>query len=149
MRRILLAAIPGFFGLMGLSQLREKKKAKGLLFLVAGIVSSILSSWYLLIPQRISELAFGSSFAASTSLFWLSRISGPIMGSEVSMLMLASVLMIWVFQVFDAAAISVMPAMPHAMLAQPKPIGGFTVGIRGLSLKARYTNNLKHLLWKK
>jgi len=100
---LILAVLPSFFGLMGLGQLYQGKKTKGLAFLVAGIVASILSSWYLLLPNRIDSFLFGGTLTSSYSLSLILPMFGSnAFAGRLSLDMLGVVVVIWGLQLFDA-----------------------------------------------
>jgi hypothetical protein len=97
---VALAAIPGFFGLMGLAQFKEGNKSRGLGFLGAGLALGALSSWYFILPERLGEFLGGKQVMPVASLSWLSAI-----GSSADWLvaaLLAAFLLLWVVQLYDA-----------------------------------------------
>jgi len=102
-KKLSLAAIPGFFGLMGLSQLYQGRKATGLLFMGAGAFASFLSSWYIILLARIDAgfthgvmlPAYALSFLSSTGL-------SASLASKLSIDLLGVVAVLWALQLFDA-----------------------------------------------
>jgi hypothetical protein len=97
---VALAAIPGFFGLMGLAQFKEGNKSRGLGFLGAGLALGALSSWYFILPERLGEFLGGNPIMPVASLSWLSAV-----GSSANWLvaaLLGAFLLLWVVQLYDA-----------------------------------------------
>ncbi len=94
-RDVALAAIPSFFGLMGLAQLRQGRWSRGVAFLVEGLALGAVSSWYMILPSRIGEFLSGQKIQAVTSLAWTS--SAPVVG-----ILLAAFLFVWIIQLTDA-----------------------------------------------
>jgi len=102
-KRLLLSTVPGFFGLMGLGHFYDKKPARGVIFLAAGVAISFLSSWYTILPERIIGFISGGSQLAPYSLSWMSYFTGyNVAGSEYGLMLLALVPAIWAFQVYDS-----------------------------------------------
>jgi hypothetical protein len=103
MKRLLIAAVPGFFGLMGLSQVYQGRKATGFAFFLAGAIASFLSSWYIIILSRIdAALTHGAILPAyALSLISSLNVSSPL-ASKLSVDMLGVVAVLWAVQLFDA-----------------------------------------------
>jgi hypothetical protein len=100
---VALAAVPGFLGLMGLAQLREGRRSRGLAFLVVGLVLGVLSSWYLILSARIGEFVSGQSMPKVTTLSWLSSVSGNgAAGDWIVISLLGAFFVLWVLQLSDA-----------------------------------------------
>jgi hypothetical protein len=100
---MILAAIPGFFGLMGLGQLYEGKRTRGLAFLFAGIAVSFLSSWYIILPSRIDAFLFGGTLPSAYALSFLAPIFGTSqLAGRLSLDLLGVVMVLWGLQLFDA-----------------------------------------------
>jgi hypothetical protein len=102
-KKLLLSAVPGFFGLMGLGQLYEKRRKTGSFFLGAGAALSFFSSWYTILPERIYAFITGSAAAQPYALTWMSRFTGynATLG-EISIMLLAFVPALWALQVYDS-----------------------------------------------
>jgi hypothetical protein len=102
-KKLLLAAIPGFFGIMGLSQLYQGKKMKGAAFLVGGLVASFVSSWYMIIPARIESLLTHGTNLPPYALSFLSSLAiNPSLASKLSVDLMGVVAVVWALQLFDA-----------------------------------------------
>jgi len=121
-KKLLLSAVPGFFGLMGLGQLYEKRRKTGSFFLGAGAALSFFSSWYTILPERIYAFITGSAAAQPYALTWMSRFTGynATLG-EISIMLLAFVPALWALQVYD----SISPIAIAAQVARAsKQVGG-------------------------
>ena len=103
MKRLLIAAVPGFFGLMGLSQVYQGRKATGFAFFLAGAIASFLSSWYIIILSRIDAALTHGAFLPAYALSIISslNVSSPL-ASKLSIDMLGVVAVLWAVQLFDA-----------------------------------------------
>jgi len=102
-KKLFLAAVPGFFGLMGLSQLHQGKRAKGFAFFIAGLVASFVSSWYVLIPARFEALLTKGAFLPPYALSFLSSTNlSASLASKLSVDMIGVVMALWALQTFDA-----------------------------------------------
>jgi hypothetical protein len=102
-RKVVLAAVPGFFGLMGLGQLYEGKQTRGLGFLIAGIAASFLSSWYIILPARIDAFLFGGTLLPAYALSFLAPVLGTgALASRLSIDLLGVVMVLWALQLVDA-----------------------------------------------
>ncbi len=102
-KKLLFAAVPGFFGLMGLSQVYQGRKLSGLLFFLTGAIVSFLSSWYIIIPSRIDAALTHGSFLPAYALSLLSSTGmSASLASKLSMDLLGVVAVIWAVQLFDA-----------------------------------------------
>jgi hypothetical protein len=111
---LLLAAIPGFFGLMGLGQIYEKRRTRGMFFLIAGAILSFLSSWYTILPERVATFLTGSAVLPPYALSWMSYFTGyNAVAGEASMVLLAFVPAMWAFQVYDSVSPIVVASAPH------------------------------------
>ena len=98
-----LATIPAFFGLMGLSQLKEGRRSRGISFLIAGLALGALSSWFLILPSRIGEFFSSQPMPAVATLSWLSSsFGGSTASSWVIGSLLVAFLLVWVLQLTDA-----------------------------------------------
>ena len=102
-KKLLFAAVPGFFGLMGLSQIYQGRKVTGFAFFLSGAIVSFLSSWFLIIPSRIDAALTHGTFlpAYSLSLFSSLNVSASL-ASKLSMDLLGLVAVLWAVQLFDA-----------------------------------------------
>ncbi len=102
-KKLLLSAVPGFFGLMGLGQLYEKRRKTGSLFLGAGAALSFFSSWYTILPERIYAFVSGGAAVQPYALTWMARFTGynATLG-EISIMLLAFVPALWALQVYDS-----------------------------------------------
>ncbi len=99
---VALAAIPAFFGLMGLAQLREGRWSKGGSFLAIGMMLGALSSWYLILPTRIGEFFSKQSMPAVTSLSWVpSAVGSGAVDTWVVGGLLGAFFILWLFQLSD------------------------------------------------
>jgi len=137
MKKMLLSAVPGFFGLMGLGQLYEKRRKTGSLFLGAGALLSVFSSWYTILPERIFAFVTGGAAVAPYSLTWMSRLTGYNTGlGELSIMLLAFIPALWALQLYDSVSpikvavqaarpLSAAPAIPKAL-----PIATKTNGVK-------------------
>jgi TM2 domain-containing membrane protein YozV len=102
-RKLLLAALPGFFGLMGLSQLYQGRRRTGLTFFISGAVLSFVSSWYILIGARVAALISHGSLLPAYAISLLSSTSmNASLASKLSMDLLGVVAILWGLQLFDA-----------------------------------------------
>lgn len=102
-RKLLLAAVPGFFGLMGLSQLYQGKTFKGLTFFMAGMVASFISSWYIIVPAVLESVVMRSKSLPPYALSFLS--SSPVttaLASKLSFDLMGVVVALYGLQLFDA-----------------------------------------------
>ena len=79
-KKLLLAAVPGFFGLMGLSQLYQGKTFKGLAFFMGGMVASFISSWYIIVPAVLESVVMRSKSLPPYALSFLS--SSPVTAAQ-------------------------------------------------------------------
>lgn len=103
LRKLLLAAIPGFFGVMGLSQLYQGKKVKGAAFLAGGLVASFVSSWYTIIPARLQGLFTHGAPQPAYALSFLSSLNiNASLASKLSVDLMGVVAVVWALQLFDA-----------------------------------------------
>jgi hypothetical protein len=101
-RDLILAAVPAFFGLMGLAQLREGRWSRGVAFLVSGLVLGGLSSWVLILPSRIGEFFSSQPMPSVTSFSWLySSLGGSATSSWVISVVLGGFLLVWIVQLLD------------------------------------------------
>jgi hypothetical protein len=113
-KRMLLATVPGFFGIMGLGQFYEKRRTEGAVFMAAGAMLSFLSSWYTILPERIYALLSGGTALPPYALSWMSHFTGyNIVASEFSLILLALVPAMWAFQVYDSISPIAVSASPH------------------------------------
>jgi len=113
-KKLLLAAIPGFFGLMGLGQLYEKRRSRGMFFLVAGALISFFSSWYTILPERLASFLTGSAALPPYALSWMSYFTGySAVAGEASIVLLAMVPAMWAFQVYDSISPIAVASPPH------------------------------------
>jgi hypothetical protein len=102
-KKALLAAVPGFFGFMGLSQLFQGRKLVGLSFLASGALISFLSSWYIILIGRIASFLFNGQQLSAYDLSLLSSVGGnPEVGSKLVMDLLGVLIVVWGLSVFDA-----------------------------------------------
>ena len=102
-KKLLLAAVPGFFGVMGLSQFYQGKKMKGLAFFVSGIVASFVSSWYIIIQSRLEALTSHSAQLSPYALSFLSSLDmNASLASKLSVDLMGVVAALWGLQLFDA-----------------------------------------------
>jgi hypothetical protein len=104
-KKLLLSAVPGFFGLVGLGQLYEKRRKTGSLFLGAGAALSFFSSWYTILPERIYAFISGGAAVQPYALTWMARFTGynATLG-EISIMLLAFVPALWALQVYDSVS---------------------------------------------
>ena len=113
--QVALAAIPGFFGLMGLARTEGGRRSRGLAFLVLGVALGAISSWYLILSARIGELVSGQSMPGWMSLSWLSSMTGTGSSAELIVIsLLSAFLVLWVLQLYDAVRHLNTGATPQA-----------------------------------
>ena len=113
-KRLLLAAVPGFFGVMGLGQIFEKRRSRGLLFLLAGALISFFSSWYTILPERIASFVTGGAALPPYALSWMSYFTGySAVAGEASMILLALVPAVWALQLYDSIS-PIVVVTPHS-----------------------------------
>jgi hypothetical protein len=123
LKRLLLATVPGFFGIMGLGQFYEKRRTEGVVFMAAGAMISFLSSWYTILPERIYGLVSGGTPVPPYALSWMSHFTGyNIVASEFSLILLALVPAMWAFQVYDSVSPIAVMASPHRMTSAVKMV---------------------------
>ena len=122
-KKLLLSAVPGFFGLMGLGQLYEKRRKTGSLFLGAGAALSFFSSWYTILPERIYAFISGGAAVQPYALTWMSRFTGynATLG-EISIMLLAFVPALWALQVYDSIS-PIAFASQVARASKPMSVG--------------------------
>jgi hypothetical protein len=102
-RRSFLAAVPGFFGLMGLSQISQGRKLVGFSFLASGALLSFLSSWYLIILGRLDAFFFKGAQLSPYALSYLSSVGGnSAVGSKLAFDLLGVLVVVWGLSVYDA-----------------------------------------------
>jgi hypothetical protein len=102
-----LASVPGFLGLMGLAQLKEGRRTRGLVFLGLGLVLGGLSSWYIILSARIGELLSGQPMPAVSSLSWLASAAGAgSAGVAAVLVLLLAFLALWAYQLYDGISYS-------------------------------------------
>jgi hypothetical protein len=102
-KKLLLAAIPGFFGLMGLSQLYQGKRTRGLAFFFGGVLASFLSSWYIIIPARFEALAMKGVMLSPYALSFFSSMDiNASLAGKLSVDLMGVVVALWGLQLFDA-----------------------------------------------
>jgi hypothetical protein len=117
-KKLLLAAVPGFFGVMGLGQIFAKRRSRGMLFLVAGALISFFSSWYTILPERIASLLTGGAALPPYALSWMSYFTGySAVAGEASMILLALVPAVWALQLYDSISPIVVATPSHQMNA--------------------------------
>lgn len=149
-KKAVLAAVPGFFGLMGLSQLYQGRKAVGSAFLFSGILLSFLSAWYSIILGRLDSLLFKGQQLTPYALSYLSSIGGNAsFGSKVAMDLLGVMVAIWGLSVYDALG-SVFSGQAKAaslitsgndQQALPVSSGGAVLASTGLNGQTTPTQN--------
>jgi len=104
-RKLLLAAVPGFLGVMGISQFYQERRIAGALFLLSGAIVSFLSSWYLIILARVDALVTHGTILSAYSLSFLSSAGlDPTFADKLSADLLGVVALLWAFQLFDAVS---------------------------------------------
>ena len=102
-KKTFLAAVPGFFGLMGLSQLYQGRKLVGFSFLASGALISFLSSWYIILFGRIGSFVFKGAQPSAYALTFLSSVGGNAeVGSKIAMDLLGLLIVVWGLSVYDA-----------------------------------------------
>ncbi|MDG6925907.1 MAG: hypothetical protein JRN09_05090 [Nitrososphaerota archaeon] len=102
-KKLMLAAIPGFFGLMGLSQLYQGKRTKGLAFFIGGVLASFLSSWYIIIPSRFEALATKGAMLSPYAISFFSSMNiNASLAGKLSVDLMGVVVALWGLQLFDA-----------------------------------------------
>jgi len=100
---LIVAAVPGFFGLMGLAQLREGRWSRGAVFLAAGLGLGTASSWFYILPERIGELVSAKPMPTAASLSLLPGISSSgSLGATLIVALLGAFLVLWILQLYDA-----------------------------------------------
>jgi hypothetical protein len=88
---------------MGLSQLKEGRRSRGISFLIAGLALGALSSWFVILPSRIGEFFSSQPMPAVATLGWLSSSIGDSTASSwVIGSLLVAFLLVWVLQLTDA-----------------------------------------------
>lgn len=128
LKRLLLAAIPGFFGVMGLSQIYQGKKVKGAIFFAAGLIASFVSSWYLIVPARVDALFTHAAIQSPYSISFLSSLNiDPSLASKLSVDLLGVVAVVWALQLFDAmgpffSKESIVSMAPTTVTKMPLPL---------------------------
>lgn len=101
--KFVLAAVPSFFGIMGLSQLYQGKTGRGLLFFMSGAIASVISSWYVIMPARlIAFVTHGTILPAYALSFLSSTDVSSTLASRISIDLMGIVAAIWALQLFDA-----------------------------------------------
>ena len=121
---MLLAALPGFFGVMGLSQLYQGKKVLGTTFLLSGAVLAFLSSWYIILPSRIDVFLLKGQFLSPYALSFLSSTSVSAgLGSKLAIDLLGLLMVVWGVQLFDAVG-SFFGTSPAVMVTAAAPRQG-------------------------
>ncbi len=136
LKKMLLSAVPGFFGLMGLGQLYEKRRKTGSFFFGAGALLSIFSSWYTILPERIFSFVSGGAALPPYALTWMSRFTGYNSSlGELSIVLLAFIPALWALQLYDSVSpimiavqaaarpLSAAPAIPKALPIATKSNG--------------------------
>jgi hypothetical protein len=115
-KSLVLATVPGFFGVMGLGQFFGKRRTEGVLFMAAGAMISFLSSWYTILPERIYGLVSGGTPLPPYALSWMSHFTGyNIVASEFSLILLALVPAMWALQVYDSISPISLASPPNRM----------------------------------
>ncbi|MGA2666440.1 MAG: hypothetical protein ABSF83_16000 [Nitrososphaerales archaeon] len=118
---LLIAALPGFFGLMGLAQLREGRWSRGAVFLAAGLGLGTASSWFYILPERIGELFSAKPMPTAASLsLWPGISSSGSLGATLVVALLGAFLVLWVLQLYDAMIYPVARMQPRKE-RNPKP----------------------------
>jgi hypothetical protein len=165
-KKLLLSAVPGFFGLMGLGQLSEKRSKRGMFFLAAGAALSTLSSWYTILPERIYSFVTGTTALPPYALSWMSRITGYNTGlGEACVILLAFVPALWALQVYDsispitatvatgrslAAAGQGSPRVPASSIrSSENPRASAEASVSKFAKDLRKTSSLFSYLWER
>jgi hypothetical protein len=140
-KKLLLSAVPGFFGIMGLGQFFEKRTKRGLFFLLVGGALSILSSWYTIVPERIYSLVTGTAALPPYALSWMSLFTGYSASlGEALVMFLVFIPAMWGLQIYDAFS-------PIRVPSQTKTRGVSLPAIPSVSLPAiPSTANIPHTM---
>jgi hypothetical protein len=102
-KKVFLATVPSFFGLMGLSQLYQGRKLMGFSFLVSGAIISFVSSWYIILLGRIDSFLFNGNQLSAYALSFLSSFGGNTsFGNKLTLDLLGLLMVVWGLQMFDA-----------------------------------------------
>jgi hypothetical protein len=124
-KKVALAVIPGFFGVMGLGQLVERRFARAAVYFLAGFEVSLFSSWYNFCFDKIMLILRGQPFGTLNFV------------SDVYTLSAFLIIMgVWGLQVFDAS----VPIIPN-YVPKPGQLPPLTMLNRTLAKKLKVSNS--------